>query len=115
MPKLYYQDDNWVVPGHQHKTAVRHDIPSTPAELADWLNSRDATNRRSVEKPLNEPDTAFHAVNVDDAATAPTLDPSAVTEWILDAATPAQIETIFAALGARYHEMRRAAQTTQHG
>ncbi len=109
MPKLYFEEDRWVVPGQQTRAAVRHDIPSAPAELADWLNHRDA-----------KPDGGPQHPSLSGAAIAPpdhdlsghpiaAIDPTSVTEWIFDQATPAQVEVVFAALGTRFHEMRRAA------
>ncbi|MBK8631947.1 MAG: hypothetical protein IPN84_17760 [Sphingomonadales bacterium] len=94
MPKLYFEEDHWVVPGQQTRAAVRHDIPSTTAEPADWLNHRGA-------KPGGKPQGPMFS----DAATAPrdhdgseqamgTIDPASVTDWIFDQATPAQVETV---------------------
>jgi hypothetical protein len=40
MPKLYHHAEGWQVPGRQDKKAIRVDVPSTPPELAAWLNAR---------------------------------------------------------------------------
>jgi hypothetical protein len=42
MPKLYYGAGSapWMVPGKQARYAYRVDVPSTPNELAQWLNDR---------------------------------------------------------------------------
>jgi hypothetical protein len=42
MPKLYHngQLEGWQIPGAQDKRAKRIDIPSSPPELAAWLNHR---------------------------------------------------------------------------
>jgi hypothetical protein len=40
MPKLYHHADAWQVPGRQDRKAKRVDVPSSPPELAAWLNSR---------------------------------------------------------------------------
>jgi hypothetical protein len=107
MPKLYFEDDRWVVPGQQTRAAVRHDIPSTPTELADWLNNREA---KKAGEPQGASETQRAQPPADHDAsqqTSPTIDPALVSEWIFDQATPAQVEAVFAALGTRFHEMRR--------
>jgi hypothetical protein len=42
MPKLYHngQLEGWQTPGKQDKHAARIDVPSSPEELAAWLNHR---------------------------------------------------------------------------
>lgn len=40
MPKLYHNGTSWQLPGQQDKTALRFDVPGSPAELAAWLNDR---------------------------------------------------------------------------
>jgi hypothetical protein len=42
MTKLYHGPEGfgWQVPGQQERKATRVDIPSAPAELAEWLNVR---------------------------------------------------------------------------
>lgn len=42
MTKLYHngQLEGWQIPGEQDKGAERIDVPSSPAELAAWLNHR---------------------------------------------------------------------------
>ncbi len=42
-------------------------------------------------------------------------DPIAIGDWILDRATPAQIEQLFAMIGARFHELRTAAERRRAG
>lgn len=37
-------------------------------------------------------------------------DPASVANWIMDTATPREIELLFEALGVRFHEMRKAAK-----
>jgi hypothetical protein len=67
MPKLYHQEGEWIVPGQQAKHAIRADIPSTPAELAHWLNERKVAPQRiaasePIEPPLRiEPAQNFHS------------------------------------------------------
>jgi hypothetical protein len=57
--KLYHngQLEGWQIPGKQDKRADRFDVPSSPAELAAWLNHRrvgpsgaSAEHERQVEQ-----------------------------------------------------------------
>ena len=43
MPKLYNHEGSWQIPGQQDRKARRVDVPSSPAELAAWLNDRNVT------------------------------------------------------------------------
>ena len=36
--------------------------------------------------------------------TAPVIDTYTIVDWLLDTATPTQVEVVFGALGARFHE-----------
>jgi hypothetical protein len=47
MTKLYHngEPEGWQIPGNQDKRAERVDVPSSPAELAAWLNVRDVSPR----------------------------------------------------------------------
>lgn len=94
MTKLYYDAGTWTVPGQQGRGATRCDVPNNPAELANWLNSR-----------ALKPHTPVSAAQSTSAEAE--LDADAVCEWILDRATPAQVEHLFAVLGTRFHELRR--------
>lgn len=42
MTKLYHGPEGfgWQIPGQQERKAERVDVPSSPAELAEWLNER---------------------------------------------------------------------------
>lgn len=40
MTKLYHGPAGWQIPGAQLKTAAKVEVPSSPAPLAAWLNSR---------------------------------------------------------------------------
>lgn len=42
MTKLYHgpEGQGWQIPGQQDRKAARVDVPSSPAELAAWLNER---------------------------------------------------------------------------
>lgn len=39
--------------------------------------------------------------------TAPVIDTYTIVDWLLDTATPTQVEVIFGALGARFHEANK--------
>jgi hypothetical protein len=51
MTKLYHSSelDGWQIPGQQDRKAERVDVPSSPADLADWLNARFVSPRVSAE------------------------------------------------------------------
>lgn len=49
--KLYYWLRDWQLPGQQHKSADRVEVPTTPAGLCAWLNER----RVPIAMPLTEP------------------------------------------------------------
>jgi len=111
MPKLYHQDGQWIVPGQQQRHAIRHDIPATPGELADWLNERtiprEAIKADETGGEATPPPTAIESAAAMDATT--------ITEWIMDTATPAQVEQCFAALGVSFHQLRRETAQTDPG
>lgn len=54
MTKLYHGNGAWQVPGQQEKGAERVDVPSSPAELAAWLNDR-GVNPNMRRMPLAMP------------------------------------------------------------
>ena len=129
MPKLYHNGTDWQLPGQQDTGAVRVDVPHSPAEAAAWLNARavspgapgdqlalptgdqgnpaleasgrralEAHHRRELEEATRQAKRATEAMQrgaVED-----------LEQWIFDQATTDQVERIFAALGARFHEMR---------
>lgn len=111
MPKLYHQDGQWIVPGQQQRHAVRHDIPATPGELAEWLNER-TIPRDPIKSDETASDPTAHQPAIQSAAA---IDPTTITEWIMDTATPAQVEQCFAALGVRFQELRRATAQADPG
>ena len=103
MPKLYNENDQWVVPGQQGNRSIRHDVPSIPSELCAWLNERRVPSApvgtsTAEPAPNTTPDSVSHFT---------TLDAGTIIEWIMDTATAAQIENIFTALGVRFHELKK--------
>lgn len=113
MPKLYHQEGEWIVPGQQAKHATRADIPSTPAELAHWLNERKvAPQPIAASKPIEPPLRIEPAQAIPTATPAtPAINATMIEQWLMDSATTAQVERIFTALGVRFHELRKAAQS----
>lgn len=124
MTKLYHGSQGWQVPGSQDKAAVRADVPNGPAELAAWLNDRgtpatiggadyagsgDPLDRYVAKEAAGASSRELaEAENKARRATAALERASAeaIADWIFDHAKPAQVEQLFAALGARFHEMR---------
>lgn len=115
MAKLYFQDGAWLTPGSQSKEAERVDVPTAPQELADWLNARAVTPTgdpaASAPPPrpssANCPDCGRSDRGAERAAESGDLE--AIKGFILDQATPFQVEGIFGAIGTRFHELRKAA------
>ena len=105
MPKLYHQNGTWIVPGSQDRTAVRHDIPAVPAELAAWLNERETP--ASVPLPPQPAETTAPTAQPPSSPATLTLD--TIAAWTLDTATAAEIEQLFAMIGTRFHELRTRA------
>lgn len=104
--KLYFDHitGTWQLPGKQDRAAQRVDVPAAPAELAAWLQAHGVNPLRSESSCPKCGDRPAIAADI-----AESQDTGALTEWLLDQATPAQVEQIFAALGARFHELRKAA------
>ena len=105
MPKLYLQNGTCIVPGSQDRTAVRHDIPAVPAELAAWLNEREIpanfplpTEPLKTTTPNDLPPTSPATLTLD-----------TIAAWTLDTATAAEIEQLFAMICTRFHELRARA------
>ncbi len=114
MTKLYVEgpDCTWTVPGQQSRSALRVDVPNGPAELAAWLNARcvpegDAGGRYDL--PEQPPTVAPVAPNDAGAGAAIAAGADQVADWILDRASAAEVERLFSCLGARFHELRKAA------
>lgn len=95
------------------------EVPTDKPGLLDWLNNREQGNcyddtflseegtkeraRQTLDlldgpvgKPQEQPEQP--------PAQAPNWKADSVLAWLLDSATPAQVEQVFAALGARFHE-----------
>lgn len=92
---------------------VSHEIPTDKAGLMAYVNdllSRSGTPEpEPVDVPEREPDPPYGGGG---ASFEPptTITRNQVEDWIFDQATPAQIENMFAALGTRFHEMRKASR-----
>lgn len=139
MTKLYHDGTAWQVPGKQAKHAARIDVPRSPAELAAWMNARgvpakagdplmpaitDANDYAGSSLP---PHVETHVQRAGNQATRRALEDAerkmqraittlerdsgdAICKWILELATPHQVERCFEALGARFHELRSEAR-----
>lgn len=141
MTKLYHDNQRWQVPGQQGRGASREDVPSSPEQLAAWLNARNVP--RSAEQSAGlfspgVPNSAVEQTPALDASIAKARHTAALRQleqagneqqrqadairrgnaeelagWILDHATCAQVEQLFAAIGARFHELRKATPCTR--
>lgn len=93
---------------------------ASPKEaFVDWLNETFAGSPPATEAgaepaaevrgiaPTSEPEAASTPLPPSPAHEG--LDSQSVMEWTLDTATNAEIESLFAALGARFHEAQRRA------
>src|SRR5688572_19849174 len=69
MPKLYYEEGSWIIPGVQGRKAERVDIPNQPGELATWLNDRSVS-----PKPGYLAGVTFDAAELAPAPAAPAVD-----------------------------------------
>lgn len=138
MTKLYYVPrEGWTVPGKQPKGAIRVDPPNNPEELAAWLNVRAVGPNPAGAAPLladpmdaegtadlperrdrgdaagDKPQHPGHCPRCDMAPANAALlveneNYAAIADWI-GTARPAHVEQLFGLLGARFHELRKAA------
>lgn len=88
------------------------EVPTDKAGLIAFLNDMEA---RPATPAASQPDFPVQpdvAAVVEPKAPPPTpASADAVADWIMDEATPPQVEATFAALGVRFHEMRKAVQS----
>lgn len=86
------------------------EVPTDKAGLIDFLNAMEAGSAPAAPSVQPElPVVAEQPVVEKKPPTPSSAD--AVTAWIMDEATPAQVEATFTALGVRFHEMRKAVQS----
>lgn len=107
MPKLYHEAGQWLVPGHQSKRATRVDIPSSPPELADWLNMRKVgSNPPAFDAALAPVELITESPPCQAMAPRPapkTAD--GILDFILDEATVDQCANILSCIGTRFGEL----------
>lgn len=117
MPKLYRENGLWVVPGQQGKKAERVDIPSTPAELAAWLNVREQQQEIAPEVeqppvPQNGSVACPRCKMLPGLAerSAKALAERAITEerirWIAEEADPGTLGRLAAAVAERFNNLK---------
>lgn len=89
------------------------EVPSTKSGWLELLNRKPAQPSPDVsvvaERTLADIDGPLEQRAAPEPA-VPSNSADGVIQWVLDGATNADIENIFAALGARFHEARRAAR-----
>lgn len=100
--KLYFHVGRWELPGQQSKGAERVDIPNNPAALCAWLNER----RVPIVMPLHSPPAAESRPAAPVPAAPSCATAADLEDFVLNRATIAEVERIFAALGARFAEAR---------
>lgn len=105
MTKLYSNDAGaWQVPGKQDKKAERVDVPSSPEELAAWLNER-----RVTRKPLEGAELVGAILSHNpEAPPIPAADGAVITEEELERVN-AQRPTFLGKLTAAEIERHRMA------
>lgn len=94
------------------------EVPTDKPGLLAFLNQLSATEREvaatqvRTEPAKPRPGSCPVCDRTEKAAAqvAESQDLQAITDFILDRATPTQIEQLFASLGARFHELRKAAE-----
>jgi hypothetical protein len=120
--KLYFEHTgggHWELPGQQPKGASRVDIPSTPVAMVAWLNERRVPIAPGASSPglldydggsgssFDAPPKPFVAAPAPATPQPSSFEATAIEEFILDRATVAEVERIFAVLGTRFAEARR--------
>jgi hypothetical protein len=111
--KLYYLAGDWQLPGSQDRHAIRVEIPSSPAELRAWLSARNVPAEPGQATPalFDEPEPVILAPKPQPVpAAAPCRTASDIEDFILNGASVAEVERIFAALGARFAEHSKVAR-----
>jgi hypothetical protein len=106
--KLYHFAGTWQLPGQQDKGASRVEIPTDASGLCHWLNERRVRIAMPLQEPVNGPQsTASPSAPISGPSSPATLSASEIEAFILDRASVAEVERIFACMGTRFAEARR--------
>lgn len=107
---IYYEKQADVPKGQGRFETVEFPFSASPkSDFVDWMNKRAAVED-CVAPTYGEPSPQIEVVAKPTPAPqqppeqAPNWKADSVMVWVLDEAKPAQIEQLFAALGARFHE-----------
>lgn len=120
--KLYNHQGQWQLPGQQDKKAAKLDVPTSAPDLCAFLNARQVSfdpvsysaGEPKDEDPMGDGsdygvtpivDKPIHHVEHVTGALSVT-DISDVEDFILNRASVAQVENLFARLGTRFAELR---------
>lgn len=112
MPKLYHENDQWLVPGTQSRKALRVDLPNQPHALAEWLNERvvsptivetDRLSEEEFAEVVEVKERTDFAPPVVKTTTPKTAD--GIIDFILDEATVDQCANILSCIGTRFGEL----------
>lgn len=91
------------------------DVPTDKPGLLAFLNQMESDpytllsgpSALEPKKALVAPSSQSSNAEAPDMKMPMTPDPQHLIDWIMDSATPAQVESVFTALGVRFHELRR--------
>lgn len=91
------------------------EVPVDKAGLLDFLNlhrvgkhTPPAVTRDDISDLLGDDEPAVEEIlSAKVVTTAPVIDTYTIVDWLLDTATPTQVEVVFGALGARFHEANK--------
>lgn len=104
--KAYISEGQFFAPGTQPKGAEKVEVPTDTKGLVDYLNElMTETSAPAGELELAAPESPERQQQFEGTQV------NICERFIMDKATPAQVEQLFAALGVRFHEMRKAARS----
>ena len=115
--KLYLASETYVGTQAEARALDRKfqpiEVPTDKAGMIDHLNTivaffKDQIDEAAVKRCPKCGDRPVIAADIVESQ-----DAGAIAAWILDEASPAQIEQLFGALGARFHELRKECDNGQ--
>ena len=115
--KLYLASETYVGTRAEARALDREfrqiEVPTDKPGLIDHLNRivdffKDQLDAAGIERCPKCGDRPVIAADIVESQ-----DAGAIAAWILDEASPAQIEQLFGALGARFHELRKECDNGQ--
>lgn len=89
---------------------VEQEVPTDKTSLIAFLNEWTVAEAPDddISDLLGDDDPAVEEIlSAKVVTTAPVIDTYMIVDWLLDTATPTQVEVVFGALGARFHEANK--------